>query len=404
LLQNPNTAGYFLRNAPRMDRQTRLNLLQNIPASHYDLFRDLVIDQLGSEDEEIVLAAMEKIRDHFDFSAESVLMEPSFLQNRLQKIPHSLHVLAGLFPIQILQDSLQQTSPIDCPIITLQTSLEALHRIMEYKPVLKLSPAGHTGLQNHILQWLQIHSSGDRSGLLRGLHKLYCYDMETLDIFQDALAFYLEKGGRDLTLDENQEVKRCRDQFGSLYTEIKRTQIGCRELKTWLEIPTVDFDVLETTILSYPIAFSLLRQEVIRKVFEALHSPFSPIPDGWSRICKRFPMWKLLVQTKTKTQRSFCIHFRSREVFALLRDQLRQYFPEWAIREKGRPEPPDFLIADCESFLSLEEGDRSIARKKIILLDKPTEFGSVKSYHPITMPAPLNLSRVLHSIMQEFLT
>ncbi len=401
LLRNPASAEYFLRKIPEMNRDLLLSLLRNIPAENYLLFRPAVAPLLLSPDAEVCRQAMELVGNHADFATGEMLLAREREKRYWEIAPDYPATLARLFPVEALARCFARAADGGREFLFSKPQANGVLRLLELEPVLRIDGLSRAGFLGFFRSLLHAPSRSDFVELLRVMQRWRCLDLETLGVFQEALSLFQQFRNSKSPPEEVLEVKKCRDLFAACYAEIKGMNDGLKELQILLHTEPLPVDALEKILVLQPQAAALGLQKILGKWREAAGRGRSP--EGWDRLGRRFPVLGLLAGGREEEALTFCIFVDSKELYAGLRDQIRQLFPGFRVRERAEPRPQDILLADGKIFESMVAARKLPVHRAVVFLQSPAEFAALKHYQPITFSAPVSLYRVVRGLMQEWL-
>jgi hypothetical protein len=369
------------------------------------------------------VALMKRAKEYYEFSLKDILFDPNREDEFSLVEQEYLDTVTHLFPVTSIKNLMGRIAYGDLSMPGVKRYLKRISQLVTAGLVLCFED---TRFISRLVNKIIFFNNPDLNVLFLGiLRYIKTFDLKTVKNMEDALSFFINTRGAQISVKEGDEIRKIRVAVKDLLYEIKAVEEGCKSLESMFAHPAPDADRMVNLLSRHSLCTALLTERVNRSIGKNLARAGIKALKQWIEFFRRFPMLGMqvkdaiaqkarqqkgtlhsqmnqLLQSLPKEPVKIVFRLNDRRITALFRDQCQEIIPGIPLSiEADAWQEGDMLICDAENLKDFILKDNLPAKKLFLILEKTSDFSSFQEYNPRTLVKPFSAYRIMKEILRE---
>lgn len=413
---------YFYDNFASLEAQEREIIVNFLPYGGIHDLSDFMIMILQSDYFELKEALLAKVKDHFEFSVKDVLFDADKKQEFFFMEQKYLDTITRVFPVSAVKHLLREICLEDLPLNKTQKYLEWIDKASSANLVISMQEKSFIAMLFHKVT--SFNSMDANMQLMSILRKIKTFDMETYLGFNESLGMFVTNRAKQITMAENDELRKVRKNFKDIYYDIRKTDDEITSLERMFSVSEPDFEKVTSFFNQNSLSVGIQIDRVCRFIEKRLAGAERAEIKQWMQFFNKFPMIAFRVkdailrkaEAHSGPERTVLLKFHqalpdepikivirlnNRVHTAILREQCSELIPDIPVDTRTEEvDEEDMLLCDPVSLKNFILKN-VLPSKLFLFLDNISEFESFKTYNPRPFLKPFSAHRIIKEILKE---
>ncbi|UCH94363.1 MAG: HEAT repeat domain-containing protein [Candidatus Aminicenantes bacterium] len=376
-----------------------------------------------SDQLELKTVLLTKIKEYYEFSVKDILFDPAWERKFSLMEQEYLDTITQLFPVTSVKKLMGKIIDMDLSTSKVKNYLKKIKDMVAPGFAFVIKDKNFiTLLFNKIIQF----NNPDLGGIFLSILKdIKTIDLQTYYNLHESLGLFTAQSERKISPREVEELRNARKNLNDLYYEIRRIEDGLKSLDRLFAREVPDIEQITDFLNHHWLCVALHIRQISQMIKEHLQAAKPEVLRQWIQLLSQFPglgfqvkdvilakiqhqqsplkpLWTKLYDALPREALKIVICLTNRSVTAVLREQCHELIPIVPISTNVDDwQQGDILLCDPDTLNEFILKNTIPSKKLFLLLDKPADFSSYKSYNLRPLVKPLSAYRMMKEILKE---
>ena len=423
LLNSKEGLQFFVQQFFSLPFEEQELIAKNLPyASKYNL-TDFIKDIFQSKIYHLKEILMGKLKENFDFSAESILFDTEREREFFFMGDHYLDTITSLFPVSSVRRLLSKIANPELSINKARHYLGKINEVMASEIIINFKDKEY--LDKLFDRIYRSHNADLNVDFLSMIKTMKTFDKTTFLNMNSCLGAYINLREMQLTPKERGELSRIKRNLVEISNELRKIEEGLAAFQQLPRMDPVDFRALSNLIKTYPLALAFFKDRFFNYLAKEFPKCTSEHVTEWIDFFTQYPrvmnVLKNVVEQKILIQDDIAykaledlldnvsgspirvvIIFKNRQLTAVLREEFKEVDPGVTVIEYDYDlTDMDILLCDAEILRDLILQGKTMPEKIFLFMENLEGFSDFKAYNTRNFVRPFFYYRIIKDVLSE---
>lgn len=423
LLKSEKGLHYFVDNFFSFELDRQEFIVKKIPFSDDPYLVEFIRKIYNTQLYSLKNYMLKVIRENFLFSFKDILFDPDNQREFMFMGKDYLETIIRLFPMTSMWMLYRKIAYDDISTNKIKDFLDVIQRVTGVEPVIRFNDMKFVqDLFKRVYKANNIELYAKYFSVFENMKTL---DLRTYKYLLDASSSFVQSRGPNITANEKGAVNKLKQKLLDQFPDIREIENLYKELQIIFANKPIILESLEKLLRTNHTAVALnidkvcvylagrlKRGEYISDDDRQLFSMQFPMIAGfleylWGQGFDKVLEWENIpAQPKLVKHFSssikFVINFQNKKMSALLKDQLKEVFPEFEIiLDKETPETTDILLCDTEILQGYMDRRSLSARRILLYLENRMDYAPFRSLNCKVFMRPISSYKIVKLLLKD---
>ncbi len=363
------------------------------------------------------------IRENFLFSFKDILFDPDKQREFMFMGKDYLETIIRLFPITSMWMLFKKIAYDDISTNKIKDYLDLIQRVAGIEPVIRFNDMKF--IQDLFKRVYKANNIELYAKYFSVFEHMKTMDLRTYKYLLDASSSFVQSRGANITDNEKGAVNKLKQKLIDQFPDIRDIENLYKDLQVIFANKPISHESLEKLLKTNHTAVALNIDKVCVFLAGRLKRGEYISMDDRQVFFMQFPMiagfieylWeqgfdKLLEWENIPPQPKlvkhfagslkFVINFQNKKIGSLLKDQLKEVFPEFEIiLDKEKPETTDILLCDTEVLQGYIDKRSLSARRILLYLENRMDYAPFRSLNCKVFMRPISGHKIVKLLLKD---